>query len=400
MLADIMVMHWFDMIPKSIPNGDNRENKYTSSATLSINALQSRQYENILPHVLALYKKLPAYSSNATIANSDVLSLSIECCRTFFPSYIFEMMVDNPEGMRTFLNSVMAGSFSHSLALIKEYSKSDIMLILKNDAQFRKYTHNNIYETILQYRNTVYDRAIQSDVGRVETPAMLKDEIVRLKTRINKVELTLKHKVVECNTLSAQLAAARTELSAASHDINLSNQLNTVLSRLDNMPQPADDFTAKLELHMNEHDMRITKLSMDILGIFDHTEKANNNIRETIELKLTSFKSILSSLSGKIATITNLLGDLTEKVNKPVAYTPDSAMLLAYDADSTVDHMMTDLPRIAGGCPTDMDFADIYSDTASVMSIVAEEAEPHVVNAAAVAAATTDKRKRPRKAKS
>ena len=404
MLADVMTLHWFDMIPKSIPTGDNREVKYTNSATLSINALHSRQYENIMPHIMVLYKKLPAYISNSTIADNDIVSLCIECCRTFFPNYIFEMMVDNSEGMRTFFNSVLAGAFSQSLAIIKDFSKSDILLILKNDGAFRKYTQNAIFETIIAYRNTVHDRAIQSDVGRTETPTMLKDEIIRLKSRISKLESTLKTKVVECNTTLTQLASARSELTAVTQEVNLSAQLDSVLAALQQLPQPTDNFTSVLESHMSEHDMRINKLSMDILSIFDHTEKAHNNIRETIELKLTSFKSMMSTMSGKIATIANSVAEFSSKLEVLRPYAQSAGRLHQYTTDQSPDMLLLtneadDMPSMYMDTASVSDTTsamDIVSDTMSVMSD-GSYAEAHVVNATEVAASVTDKRKRQRK---
>lgn len=410
MLADVMTMHWFDMIPKSIPMGDNREAKYTNSANLSINALHSRQYENIMPHILALYRKLPAYTSNANIADTDMVSICIECCRTFFPSYIYEMMVDDAAGMRTFLNSVLAGAFSQSLAIIKDFSKSDILLILKNDTAFRKYTHNVIFETIIAYRNTVHERAIQSDVGRTETPAMLKDEIIRLKSRVSKLESTLKEKVIEGNATHAQLASVRAELAAVTQEVNLSTQLDSVLAALHTLQQSSanntdtDAFANTLDTHMAEHDMRINKLSMDIMGIFDHTEKANNNIRETIELKLTSFKSIISSMSAKIAAISNSIADVAGKLDLVMAYSAPAnraaqsadMLMLTHNADTASDADTYRDIYAQSDTDTVVFDMDIASDTVSLADD-ASCVEPHIVNAAAVAASVTEKRKRTRK---
>jgi hypothetical protein len=353
-LADLITEHWFDTVPRSIPSGDNRDAKYMGSATLSINALHGKQYDNIIPQLITLYKKLPAYLANSALSNDDIGSACVECARSFFPDYMFEMMVRNAGGMRSFLNSVLSGAFSQSLVLVKEYSRADVVLILKNDTAFRKYTHGLIYETLVAFRQTIYDRAIQSDTNRTDTPEMLRDDIVRLRSRIAKLESTLKNKVRDYDDLAEKLMTAQRELDASTHDYNISQQLNLIATKLNTRADAPVQDPALADMvgsHMREQSMRIDRLAADVMGVFDHSEKLGTTIRDNIEMKLTSFKSLLSSLASKVTTMSAQIADVGSQVADMRAasqsqYEHSRMMISAAPAYSQSDNALPSLPTI------------------------------------------------------
>ena len=227
-LADILTAHWYDTIPRSIPVTDNREAKYLSSATLSIGAVSANGVSNVIQSIITVYQKTQAFKTNTKLTSDPETNLCLECCRTFFPDYIFEMMSNNAVGMRSFFNNVLAGTFAKSLALIKEYTKTDLGLVLKNDPKFRKFSHENILTTVVAFRNSVHSKAIQTDISRAETPAMLKDEIVRLKKSLHRTEIALKAKNLECDALSTQLARTSAELAHIAHNDDVHQTLCAV----------------------------------------------------------------------------------------------------------------------------------------------------------------------------
>lgn len=364
MLADMLTAHWYDTIPRSIPVSDNREAKYLSSATLSVNAVSANNYNNIIQSIVEVYQKTAAFKTNAKLTSDVETNLCIECCRTFFPDYIFEMMANNATGMRSFFNNVLAGTFAKSLVLIKEYTKSDLALVLKNDPKFRKFTHENIMTTIVAFRNSIHSKAIQTDISRAETPAMLKDEIVRLKKNLHRADTALKNKTVAYDAVSAQLARTSADLAHITHDVDVHNTLSIVLDRLGALEHKIAEQSGAITSIVDTPSRPVETVSVESAG---HSEALVERITEHFDSRIAEMSAKVDAVVERCAKLAAPESPLCENITAAIDVS-------SRDRFDTLATAMSDLAAMfaVSARDTHRDSGDVQLASAGMQDTLAE----------------------------